>query len=137
MIAIGNTPRVLQRIKALSSMTERGIRRAFYVSGKRLVKTASDDILKAKTGRAYKYKGRTIRAGISGGAWANRSGRARRGLDFSVRGSTQMTFYNKTPWVVFLERGTSKMKPRPAMKNSLIKNERNILLEFRKQIRFK
>ena len=89
------------------------MRNALYFSGKLLRKSASDSILKKKSGRAYRYKGRRIRASQYGEAWANRSGTARRGLSFRVQGQNRLYFENSVDYVQYLE--DPKSLNRPAM----------------------
>ena len=49
--------RVVFEIKQMPKKTRRAMRNALYFSGKLLRKSASDSILKKKSGRAYRYKG--------------------------------------------------------------------------------
>ena len=103
--------RVVFEIKQMPKKTRRAMRNALYLSGKLLRKSASDSILKKKSGRAYRYKGRRIRASQYGEAWANRSGTARRGLSFRVQGQSRLYFENRVDYVEYLEDETSLNRP--------------------------
>lgn len=96
------------------------MRNALYLSGKLLRKSASDSILKKKSGRLYRYKGRRIKASQDGESWANRSGTARRGLSFRVQGQNRLYFENSVDYVQYLE--DPKSLNRPAMWLSIESN---------------
>lgn len=105
--------RVVFEIKRMPKKTRRAMRNALYLSGKLLRKSASDSILKKKSGRVYRYKGRRVRASQDGESWANRSGKARRGLSFRVQGQSRLYFENSVDYVQYLE--DPKSLNRPAM----------------------
>jgi hypothetical protein len=105
--------RVVFEIKQMPKKTRRAMRNALYLSGKLLRKSASDAILKKKSGRVYRYKGRRIKASQDGESWANRSGTARRGLSFRVQGQSRLYFENSVDYVQYLE--DPKSLNRPAM----------------------
>lgn len=105
--------RVVFEIKQMPKKTRRAMRNALYLSGKLLRKSASDSILKKKSGRVYRYKGRRVRASQDGESWANRSGTARRGLSFRVQGQSRLYFENSVDYVQYLE--DPKSLNRPAM----------------------
>lgn len=114
--------------------TEKHLRKALYLSGKLLRKSASDSILKKKSGRPYKYKGRNIRSGKYGEPWANRSGKARRGLSFRVQGRTRLYFENSVDYVKYLEGKESLNRPAMwlAIESNVGKIERYIEQEISK-----
>lgn len=105
--------RVVFEIKQMPKKTRRAMRNALYFSGKLLRKSASDAILKKKSGRVYRYKGRRVKASQDGESWANRSGTARRGLSFRVQGQSRLYFENTVDYVQYLE--DPKTLNRPAM----------------------
>ena len=105
--------RVVFEIKQMPKKTRRAMRNALYLSGKLLRKSASDSILKKKSGRVYRYKGRRIKASQDGESWANRSGTARRGLSFRVQSQSRLYFENSVDYVQYLE--DPKSLNRPAM----------------------
>jgi len=112
--------RVVFEIKQMPKKTRRAMRNALYLSGKLLRKSASDSILKKKSGRVYRYKGRRIKASQDGESWANRSGTARRGLSFRVQGQSRLYFENSVDYVQYLE--DPKSLNRPAMWLSIESN---------------
>lgn len=112
--------RVVFGIKQMPKKTRRAMRNALYLSGKLLRKSASDSILKKKSGRVYRYKGRRIKASQDGEGWANRSGKARRGLSFRVQGQSRLYFENSVDYVQYLE--DPKSLNRPAMWLSIESN---------------
>lgn len=112
--------RVVFEIKQMPKKTRRAMRNALYLSGKLLRKSASDSILKKKSGRVYRYKGRRIKASQYGESWANRSGTARRGLSFRVQGQSRLYFENSVDYVQYLE--DPKSLNRPAMWLSIESN---------------
>lgn len=59
-------------------------------------------------------------------SWARRSGRANKGLTFAVNSGVAY-FGNRVSYVKYLEKGTHKMAPRPAMKIALQENNCNII----------
>ena len=59
-------------------------------------------------------------------SWARRSGRANKGLTFAVNSGVAY-FGNRVSYVKYLEKGTRKMEPRPAMKIALKENNCNII----------
>jgi len=114
---------VAGKIKNLDGATRAGIRMGLYNLGKALKKTASADMLrKDKTGRIYRYKGRRHQASAAGQSAANRSGKLRKSIDFTVQGSDGLTFGANAPYSTFLELGTARMAARPTLQNSMKKN---------------
>ena len=114
--------------------TRRAMRNALYFSGKLLRKSASDSILKKKFGRAYRYKGRMIKSSQDGESWANRSGKARRGLSFRVHGENRLYFENSVDYVKYLEGKESLNRPAMwlAIESNVGKIERYIEQEISK-----
>jgi HK97 gp10 family phage protein len=111
------------KIRNLDSATRAGIRMGMYNLGKSLVKTAQTEMRKKnKTGRTYRYKGRKHVASAAGETAANRSGKLRKSINFTVQGSEGITFGANTKYATFLEQGTKKMAPRPTLQNSMKKN---------------
>jgi len=125
-------------VKALSPNLKRGIRQAFYFAGKDFKKTASDEILRKKTGNVYFIYGgkrrRKYTASEAGDYPANRSGANRRSLNFEVRGSDELEFGAQMPYSPFLELGTRKMAARPFLKPSIAKNEQNLRTHLSREI---
>lgn len=132
--------RLTVQVKNLTGDFKRGIRLGFWETGKNLVKTASNEIKRKKTGRVYKYKGRRIRAGKAGDYHANRSGANRRSLDFEVKGSSELEFGANMPYSSILETGTwdgdkiNTKRWRPFIKPTVDKNINKLRANLRREI---
>jgi len=130
-----NGKKILSSIRRTDEKTVKGIRRAFYEIGKRLKSSANESILRGqKTGRTYVVTSGSVRrrhkTSSSGQAWANISGKARRSIGYQVSGADSLRFTgggSNAPYVKYLEEGTSKMSPRPAMRNAISDQTRNIV----------
>ena len=124
-----STKTVFRKVKRLSTDVETQNRKSLFDAGKQLKKTLDKDVLKKpKGGRTYFRRDKAGRrrkhvASAPGKSWANRSGKARRGVEFRVVGSDKLYYENEVFYVFFLESGTRLMKPRPAMLNSIKKNK--------------
>ena len=123
-------------ISQMPKKGKRAMRNALYLSGRLLRKSASDAILKKKFGRAYRYKGRRVKASQDGEAWANRSGTARRGLSFRVQGQSRLYFENSVDYVQYLEDPKSLNRPAMwlAIESNVGKIERYIEYEFSRML---
>ena len=77
----------------------------------------------------YRIKGRKRlhTASVPGESWANLTGKARKGIDFLVKGSSEFHFINDVKYAGYLEFGTTKMEPRPAHLIAIEENDRNIV----------
>lgn len=123
-------------LSTMKNATERGIRKAFFFSGKELVKQSNRLILDPpKTGKVYRIGNKNHRASAAGEAPANVTGVLRRSIDFEVKGSTELEFGAKAPYAGFLEKGTSKMDPRPYLLPAIYKQQSNMLAFFEKWIK--
>ena len=127
--------RTMKSLRNMRETTIKGIRQGFYNAGKDLRKTASDNILKrGRGGKVYKIKGRRHTASIAGESAANISGTYRRSIGFQVSGGDHMIFSADAPYAGFLEFGTNKIKPRPALQISIQANEKNIENHLEREI---
>lgn len=120
MLQIENTPKDWRR----------GVRQGFFELGRELVQDAKEAITKGpKTGRLYRVKGRRRRhrASAPGQAPANLSGNLRNNVGFQIHGSDSMDFGYRdgAEYGKFLENGTIRMKPRPNIEPTVLKNNRN------------
>jgi len=107
-------------INNASHNTRRGMRQGWFAVGALLKKRANEQILKKpKSGKLYKYKGRKHRASAAGESPANRSGTYRKSIGYKIKGYSQLEFGARAPYAGYLEKGTVKMKPRPALKNAI------------------
>lgn len=117
---------VFIQIKNAPNATERGIRNAFHLIGKDLVKESRRSILKGpKTGQLYRIKGRKRlhRASAPGQPPANLSGDLRKAIGFQIKGSEEMKFgaRSKVDYGRFLELGTKRMIKRPFLLRAIQK----------------
>ena len=126
---------VVNQIRMSPTATRRGIRKAFYFSGKALVRTARTEIRRpGRSGRKYRTNigknGRPLKssrihqASARGEFPANLSGTLQRSTDFFVRGSSEMYFGSKAEYAPFLE--LEKYLYRPFLEPSIKLNEKNI-----------
>ena len=128
--ASASNKRSLLAARSIEKNTKQGIRRAFYSIGQDLVKTAAAETLKQnKTGRIYNVRGRgrrrRHRASAPGETPANLTGGYRKGLGYEVHSADRMEFGDTAPYAGFLEKGTSKMQPRPGLRNALKATQKN------------
>lgn len=127
----------IQSAENIADSTITGIEKAFWRSGKTLMKKFSEQVLdkSMKTGIVYIRKDRLGRrrrhqASAAGESPANRTGLYRRSVGFIVQGSTQLVFGDSAPYAGFLETGTSRMAARPGLGNAVRASERNIIRNF-------
>jgi hypothetical protein len=136
---------VLLKLQQGEKLTRAGIRWAFFELGRDLKETANREILrKPKKGQLYIMRGpsgrrRRHRASAPGEAHANLSGKLRRSMGWTVRGSQELTFgYGVTSpapdYAPFVEKGTRRMAARPSLGISVDGNLRNAELHFARQI---
>ena len=133
--------RALKSAESIADSTFRGIRKAYYRSGKSLVRIFKQQVLDktTKTGIIYIRKDRLGRrrrhqASAAGESPANRTGFYRRSVDFSVQSVKQLAFGNSAEYSGFLEVGTSRMKARPGLGNAVTAGQRNIIRNFATEI---
>jgi len=114
----------------LAANTHFGIEKAFWQSGKDITAEFSKQVLaKTKTGRLYIIRKRKHRASAAGETPANITGNYRKSIGFIVNQGTtpQLTIGNSAEYAGFLELGTSRMRPRPGLRNSISASERDII----------
>lgn len=125
---------VYREIDTLIPDTEQAIRRGWFAFMQELQRVANREILrKPKSGRVYIISDRAGRrrrhvASAPGETHANLTGATRRSLSWRVEGWERATFgygvstssLNAAPvWAPYLEFGTSRMAPRPSLKNAI------------------
>lgn len=136
IIPDSNNGRVFIQIRNLTEITERSIRHGFFQMGKDLRKTASDEILRRpKSGRVYVIRTRSGRrrrhvASAPGETHANLSGTLRRSIGWHVTGHRRLEWgygvdkpapeYGRA-----IEHGSSRIQPRPSLRNAMNAIERN------------
>jgi len=122
------------QIKNLTELTTRGIRQGFFRLGSALKKDLNDQVLeKNKTGKVYivrtrggqRGSGRARRhqSSAPGQTPANLTGNYRRNIGYQIHGSDQLQFgiRDGAEYATFLESGTSRMRPRPGLGNTVKK----------------
>lgn len=142
-IASINNRHVFVKAEHIKQLTERAIRHGWFALGRDLRRTANAEILRRpKSGRTYYRTDRIGRrrrhiASAPGETHANMTGAARRSLGWIVRGHRSLEFgYGvSTPQpapehAVYLERGTSRMEPRPSLRNAIDDVGRNAEIYF-------
>lgn len=130
----------LGKLRNLSPSIHRGIRHAWFDTGKDLMREADNQILrKKKTG--VKYKTLRRRSSAPGESHANQRGALRRSLGWKVHGSDSVTFgygvgKSAPDYARFVELGTprGKMKARPTLRNTVKASSRNIEVNLRTAI---
>ncbi len=139
--------RVFGRIEGLEKLTRKGIRQGMARAGQTLIAVASREILKGpKTGRIYIRRdsiGRRRRhqASAPGETHANLTGTLRRSLSFQKHGATELEFgygvssgKSAPDYARFVEFGTTKMKARPSLRNTLNSQQGNLTQHFEREI---
>jgi HK97 gp10 family phage protein len=117
-----NNRKVFAHIEFSAPRARIGMRVGLFQVGKFVVKVARDGIKTGpKTGRVYKFKSRNKRASSPGEYPANRTGKLRRSVDFTVEGFKKMRFGAGKEYGKFLETGTRNMEPRPTLKKTVDK----------------
>ena len=132
----------LRKINYASKTTQRAVRRAFFVIGHQLVKTAKEQVLKGpKTGRIYRIKRgkryKNHQASAAGESPANLSGELRKSIGFEIKGSEQLEFGSGrggVKYARYLEEGTKKMAPRPLLGNAFAAEQSQIQQIFSNEI---
>jgi len=107
------TERVLIDVRNQTKLHRKGIIKAFSEIGqlvgdetKRIIESGS------RTGRLYKFNGRSHVASAFGEAPADRSGKLKKSYRYMRNGSSSMRVGETASYAKFLEDGTRRMKPR-------------------------
>ncbi len=122
----------------LAARTHFGIEKSLWKSGKDIIGEFNKQVLaKDKTGLIYIRRSaagsrRRHRASAAGQTAANISGFYRKSVGFIVNQGTtpQLTIGNSAEYAGFLELGTSRMKARPGLLNSINSSQRDIMRNF-------
>ena len=130
--------RFFESVDNLAARTHFGIEKAMWKSGKDVIGEFNKQVLaKDKTGRIYIRRNkagsrRKHQASAAGQTPANRTGFYRKSVGFIVNQGTspQLTIGNSAPYAGFLELGTSRMKARPGLLNSINSSQRDIMRNF-------
>lgn len=143
-----NNERVFGQIRGLEKLTRQGLRRGMFRAGQALRAEASRAILKdPKTGIVYIRRDRAGRlrrhmSSAPGETHANLSGALRRSLSYQLHGATEIEFgygvsSGKTApdYAKFVEFGTTRMKARPSLRNTLKSQQKNLTQHFENGIK--
>lgn len=146
-VADRENDRVFGQIENTGEATRRGLRQGMFRSGHTLIKAASQEILHGnKTGITYIRRDRAGRrrrhqASAPGETHANMTGTLRRSLSFQLTGVTQIEFGygvsagNSAPeYAAFVEFGTTRMRARPSLLNTLNAQQGNLVQHMRDEI---
>lgn len=129
-------------IKDIPKLTRKGLRQGMFKVGHSLISVANREILKGdKTGIIYIRRDKVGRrrrhqSSAPGETHANLTGTLRRSLSFQLRGSSEIEFGygvssgKEAPDYALIEFGTTKMKARPTLKNSLNSEQKNMTNYF-------
>ena len=109
----------------------KAIRRGLYRIGKDHIVYCKRLMMKPKSGRVYRIRGKLHKASAAGEAPAILSGALARNVDFSVS-NRDLTFGDKSqrgkaPIGLFLEEGTKKMSPRPHISQTV--KDKHLMVE--------
>lgn len=105
--------------------TDKGLNRSLYAIGKDYQETFVGEVRNGvKTGRIYIIRGRLHQASAPGETPANITGNYARSVGYGISGR-RMRFGNSAYYAGFLEEGTTRMEPRPGLRNAIDDNERN------------
>ena len=139
--------RVFGRIENLQRLTRRGLRQGMFRAGQTLRAEASRAILNdPKTGIVYIRRDRSGRrrrhqSSAPGETHANLTGTLRRSLSFQLRGSSEIEFgygvssgRSAPDYAGFVEFGTTKMRARPSLLNTLRSQQGNLTQHFEREI---
>ena len=120
----------------IEANTKFGIERGLFRLGKDLIQSFNQQTKERKSGKLYRVPGRRrrVRASAPGESPAVRTGKYKKAVGYKISGTT-MRFGNSVEYAGFLETGTSRMKARPGLGNSIKDNQRNGLLSLSDSIK--
>lgn len=128
--------RRLRSIKKADELFQRGVRRALFKIGRENIRHTRKLILdKNKNGRIYNFRGRPHQASAPGEAPANMSGTLMKTVKYDVRGSHQVEFGDQVEYGKYLEKGTTKMAPRPHLKRTVKERAKNNSIALRTSVK--
>jgi len=122
---------------------QRGIRQGMFKAGNLLKKTMRNEILRGqKTGKVYRIRrGKRLlnhTASSPGQTAASVSGIYQKSIGYQLKGWEQLEFGSQgsdAEHAAFLENGTSRMSPRPGIKNTVQTNSGDIVSLLENEIR--
>lgn len=125
--------RAIHSLENIAANTHFGVERSLWKSGKDILSEFSRQVLaKDKKGTLYVLRDRSGRrrrhvSSAPGQTPANRTGNYRKSGDFNVSNGNQLVFGNAAEYSGFLELGTSRMKKRPGLSNTIKATERDVI----------
>lgn len=129
-ISPSSNKKVLDDIKNIAQNTKTGLKIAFHKIGVDLRREFKRQTLdKNKTGVVYG----THRSSAAGETGANDTGVYRKGIGFASN-ENQLIFGNTAEHAKYLEEGTTRMKPREGLLNTIRSKQRNIVRTFTEEI---
>ena len=135
LVIIQRDKEIKRVMKNLPKLAPRAMKRALYDIGQDMYKEARRLIKEGpKTGRKYRVRGRTHTASAPGQPPANWTGKLRRSIGFNVR-STEVEYGYKQDYGEYLEKGTTKMKPRPGLRITYKNKMGNIVNHFNERFK--
>ena len=121
--------KILQKLYKLDEATKKRIHHALFEIGQEGVQHIRDLMSEKKSGKIYNIKGLDHQASAPGEAPAILSRKLFRSIDYRVRGYQQVEWFSDLNelYPFYLERGTTKMDPRPFLKKpTLSRRKENI-----------
>ena len=113
IVPIAGSWDITKQFNEMGNKVHHAMRYGLYRVGQVLQRTASSGILHSgKTGKYYKYRGKTYRASSAGEYPANITGQNRKSIGFNVVGNTSMRFGARAKYSGFLVQGTRFMAKR-------------------------
>ncbi len=148
LISDPDNKKILRNNVELPQKISRAMRRGSYISGKQLVEYLEKDMKKGKSGRQYKvYKGiggkdlkrpRLHIASSESETPAIITGEFRKSINFKVRGNKRLEFGSgeggAQKYAKLLEVGTSKMKARQPLGQTVKKLQNQVKTNIAKEI---
>lgn len=147
IVGRGGNVQAFESAENIAAKTRFGIEKALWHSGKDIQGEFNRQVLaKNKTGRLYirRTRGgakRKHRASAPGETPANRTGAYRKAFSFNVDGAHQLKVGiaavdngSDGKYPLYLEVGTSRMKPRPGLRNAVSASERSIIRNLTTEI---
>lgn len=139
----GGSIKVAADLKNLDRRAIQGLRRGWDAAGRVWLKSIRNEVLRGtKSGKVYKIRRgkskRNHRASAPGETPANRSGAYRKSMGFQIHGWKALEVGSRegsAGYSMFLEKGTSRMKPRPGIKNAITAESATIQKDVENELR--
>ena len=123
--------RLKVRVNRLTDDMKKGIKVKWQEIGRDLKAQLRRDMLTAKSGRIYRFRGTEYQASAPGETVASRSGETYRGIGYRAYGWYKMEFGYRSPYSRYFEAGTRYMAKRPGLQNAVDKRQMDIHVKLR------